>query len=367
MNEIKVRFVNLGLEYKELKEEIINKIDELSSQGAYVNTLEVEEFEKNIAKFCETDYVIAVGNCTDALFLVMEALGIGQGDEVITAPNSFIASVGSIVAAGAKPVFVDVKEDYNIDTSKIEDVITQKTKAIMPIHLTGRPVEIDPLFEIARKYKLYVIEDAAQAIGAKYKDKRVGSFGIVGCFSLHPLKNLHVQGDGGFISTNNKELYEKLKKLHNHGLKNRDECEFFGYNSRLDGIQAGIANIKLKHIEEWNKRHREIASIYRGFLKDVVQVPVDKEYEEPVYHNFVIMTEKRNELQKFLLENGIETKIHYPIPIHLQEASKYFGYKEGDFPVVESQAKKILSLPIYPGLKEWQIEYVINKIKTFFE
>ena len=307
-----------------------------------------------------------MGNGTDALFLSLRALGIRQGDEVITAPNSFIATAGAIVAAGAKPVFVDVKGDYNINPDLIKQAITTKTKAIIPVHLTGRPADMDTILIIARKHGLYVIEDAAQAIGARYKGKRVGSLGSTGCFSLHPLKNLHVHGDGGIITTNNKELYEKLLKLRNHGLKNRDECDFWGYNSRLDSIQAAIGNIKLEYLGDWNKRHREIAVMYRKNLSGVVTVPVDKEFEEPVYHNFIIQGDKRDELQKYLLERGIETKIHYPIPIHLQEAASSLGYKERDFLVCEAQAKRILSLPIYPELTDGQVNMVIKAIKSFY-
>ena len=364
--EIKVKFVDLGAQYKILKDEIIKKFDEISSKGAYILTDELKKFEKNFADYCKVKYAIGVGNGTDALFLSLRALGIRQGDEVITAPNSFIATAGAIVAAGAKPVFVDVKDDYNINPDLIKQAITPKTKAIIPVHLTGRPADMDTILIIARKHGLYVIEDAAQAIGARYKGKRVGSLGSTGCFSLHPLKNLHVHGDGGIITTNNKELYEKLLKLRNHGLKNRDECDFWGYNSRLDSIQAAIGNIKLEYLGDWNKRHREIAVMYRKNLSGVVTVPVDKEFEEPVYHNFIIQGDKRDELQKYLLERGIETKIHYPIPIHLQEAASSLGYKERDFLVCEAQAKRILSLPIYPELTDGQVNMVIKAIKSFY-
>jgi dTDP-3-amino-2,3,6-trideoxy-4-keto-D-glucose/dTDP-3-amino-3,4,6-trideoxy-alpha-D-glucose/dTDP-2,6-dideoxy-D-kanosamine transaminase len=370
INNFKVPFVNLGIHYKNLKDEIIQKFDDISSQGSYVLTNELNEFEKNFANFCGTKYAIGVANGTDALILSMKAIGIKEGDEVITAPNSFIASAGAIAAVGATPVFVDVNEDYNINPDLIENAITEKTKAIMPIHLTGRPAEMNKIIEIANSHNLKIIEDAAQAIGAEYKGKKVGSFGISGCFSLHPLKNLHVQGDGGIITTNNTEFFEKIIKLRNHGLKNRDECEFWGYNSRLDSIQAGIGNIKLKKIDDWNNRYREIASIYREGLKEInnhLIVPKDKDYENPVYHNFVIETQRRDELVQHLLNNGIETKVHYPIPLHLQEAASSLGYFKGDFPVCELQTTKILSLPIYPELTNEQIELVIKNIKSFFE
>ncbi len=364
--EIKVKFVNLGLQFQNLKEEIISKFEELSSKGAYVLTDELKIFEENFASFCGTKYAIGVGNCTDALFLSLKALGIGEGDEVITVPNSFIATAGAINVVGAKPVFVDVKEDYNIDPEKIEQAITTKTKAIIPVHLTGRVADMDKIMIIAKKHGLFVIEDAAQAVGAEYKNKKAGSFGDTGCFSLHPLKNLHVQGDGGIITTNDKELYEKILKLRNHGLKNRDECEMWGFNSRLDSIQASIGNIKLKHIDKWNNRHRDIANKYRENLKNLVMVPSDKDFENPVYHNFIIQFNKRDELQAYLLNNGIDTKIHYPIPIHLQEAAKNLGHKEGDFPIAEKQCKTILSLPIYPELTDDEIELIISTFKSYF-
>jgi dTDP-4-amino-4,6-dideoxygalactose transaminase len=369
MAEMKVKFVDLGLEYKSLKDEILKKFDELSSQGQYILGSEVENFEKSFAKFCGTKHAIGVANGTDALFLSMKALGIGHGDEVITAANSFIASAASIAQLGATPVFVDVRDDYNMDPALLEKAITKKTKAIMPVHLTGRPADIDAIMAIAKKHKLFVVEDSAQAVGAKYRGKRVGSFGNTGCFSLHPLKNLHVHGDGGAIVTNDTALYEILIKMRNHGLKNRDECEFFAINSRLDSIHAGILNIKLPHLDKWNARYWEIAKKYQeglSGLKGFVQVPVDKSFEEPVYHRFIIQCEKRDELQKYLLEKGIDTKVHYPIPLHLQKAAGYLGYKEGDFPVSEKQAKKILSLPCYPALKDEQVELVIKEINAFY-
>ena len=230
--KIKVKFVDLGAQYKNLRDEIIKKFDEISGVGDYILSSEVKKFEGNIASYCQTKHALGVGNCTDALFLSLKALEIGAGDEVITAPNSFIATAGAIAAAGAKPAFVDVQDDFNINTDIIEEKITNKAKAIMPVHLTGRPADMDAIMKIAEKHGLDIVEDAAQAIGAKHKGKNVGSFGKLGCFSLHPLKNLHVHGDGGFITTSDNMLYNKLLKLRNHGLKNRDECEFFGFNSR---------------------------------------------------------------------------------------------------------------------------------------
>ena len=362
---MEVKYVNLGLQYEELRKEILEKIDEIFKSGNYILTEELIKFEENFSRFCQTKYAIGVGSGTDALFLSLKALDIGPGDEVITQPNSFIATAGAIVATGAKPVFVDVRDDFNINPDLIEQAITDKTKAIIPVHLTGRPADLEPIIKIANKYNINVVEDAAQTIGARYYERRIGSFGITGCFSLHPLKNLHVYGDGGVITTDNIEIYNKIIKLRNHGLVNRDECEYWGYNSRLDVIQAAIANIKLKYIERWNETHRRIASVYRTKLQDIVQVPFDKAHEEAVYQTFVISCSNRNELKEYLLKQGIETKIHYPIPIHLQTPSKSLGYKKGDFPEAEKQAETILSLPIYSGINNEQINYIINKISAF--
>jgi len=369
MSNIKIKFVNLSLQFNSLKPEIMPRVISALESGDYILGSEVKEFESAFAKYCDSKYALGVGNGTDALFLCMKALGISSGDEVITAPNSFIGTAGAIVAAGATPVFADVEEDYNINPSLIEKALTKKTKAIIPVHLAGRPANMAPIMEIARKHNLDIIEDAAQAVGAKYHSKKVGSFGIAGCFSLHPLKNLNCCGDGGAITTNNKELYEKLGYLRNHGLKTRDETIMWGYNSRLDSVQAAILNVRLKHLEKIKERINEVVSMYQEGLKglkDAVKAPYDKEYEEPFYHNFIIETDMRDELQKYLLNKGIETKVHYPIPIHLQEQSLSLGFKEGDFPVAESQAKRILSLPLYPELANEQVNMIINAIKSFF-
>lgn len=366
-SEIKIPFVNLGIQYANIRTEIISKFDELSYQGAYILTEELQKFEGNFASYCETKYAVGVANCTDALILCLKALGISSGDEVITAPNSFIATAGAICAVGATPVFVDVADDYNLNPALIEQAITAKTKAIIPVHLTGRPAAMDEIISIANKQGIAVIEDCAQAVGALYKSRKVGSLGKAGCFSLHPLKNLHVHGDGGVITTNDPEFYTLLCKLRNHGLKNRDECEHWGLNSRLDVIQAAIANVKLSHLDSWNQRYREIASLYRAGLSGIVKVPLDQEYEKPVYHNFIFLSDDRDKLQKYLLERGIETKIHYPIPIHLQPAAVHLKYKKSDFPVAEYQAERILSLPIYPELTNEQVNVVITAIKEFYQ
>ena len=366
MNKIQVPFVNLVSQYMNFREELIEEFDKFCKRGEYILSETLLEFEERIAEYCETKFALGVGNGSDALFLVMKALGIGRGDEVITCPNSFYATAWAIVATGAKPVFVDVREDYNMDADKLENVITDRTKAIVPVHLTGRPARMDQINKISKKYNLHVIEDAAQAIGARFKGKRVGSFGIAAGFSLHPVKNLSVYGDGGIITTNKYDLYDKLKKLRNHGLVNRDECVLWGYNSRLDPLQAGFASIKLKKLESRNERCREIAEFYCNQLRDYVWVPKDDDSEESVYHNYIIKTEYRDELSAFLSNQGIGSCVHYPIPIHLQQMANDLGYKVGDFPITERLAKTMLSLPIYPELSENEISYVTENIVNYF-
>ena len=364
---MKVPFVNPGLQYKELREEILSRFDRISLSGNHVLGQEGKEFEEKFANFCGAEYAVGVGNGSDALSFSLVGLGIGKDDEVITAPNSFVSSAWTIANVGAKPVFVDVGNDFNIDCNLIEESITPKTKAIMPVHLTGRIADMQRIEEIADKFNLLVIEDAAQAVGASFKDKKSGSFGDSACFSLHPLKNLHVDGDGGVITTNNLSLYEKIIKMRNHGLKNRNECEFWGWNSRLDEINASIASLKLDYIDAWNERFLEIASLYIIELSDYVEVPTYAEFEKPIFHRFIIQHNKRDELKSYLETKSVYTAINYPLPLHLHEASMGYGYKLGDFPVAEDQAKKILSLPIYPELEDSQIEYVIASVKEFFK
>jgi len=364
---MKIPFVNPGLQYKGLREEILSRFDRISLTGNYVLGEEVKEFERNFADFCGTSFALGVGNGSDALSFSLLGLGVKSGDEVITAPNSFVASAWTIANIGAKPVFVDVCEDFNLDPRLIEKAITPKTKAIMPVHLTGRIADMEMINTIAKDNNLLVIEDAAQAVGASYKSKKSGSFGDAGCFSLHPLKNLHVHGDGGMLTTNNEDLYKKVLKMRNHGLMNRNECEFWGWNSRLDEIQASIANLKLSYLNKWNDRFRELANYYIKELSDYIEVPSIKEFEKPIFHRFIIQHNNRDDLKFFLEEKGVMTAINYPIPLHLHEASRQYGYKIGDFPMAEKQAKRILSLPIYPELEDSQAKYVVECIKKFLK
>jgi dTDP-4-amino-4,6-dideoxygalactose transaminase len=359
-----VKFVGLKTQFSNLEEEFVSKFREIGNSGSYIMGDYLSSFESKMASYLNVKHVIGVGDGSNALFLIMKALGIGEGDEVITAPNSFIASAWSIVATGAKPVFVDVDDDLNINPSLIEKAITKSTKAIMPVHLTGRPAKMDAINEIAKKYSLSVVEDSAQAIGAEYKGTKVGGLSNGAGFSLHPLKNLGLYGDGGIVSTNDSKLDKEIRILRNHGLINRDECKIWGYNSRLDPLQASFAEIKLKYLDQWNSRCREIANMYFDNLCNVI-LPTVNDYEKCVFHNFVIRTDKRDALIEFLINKGIESKIHYPIPIHLQDAAKSLGYKKGDFPKTEAFAKTMISLPIYPELSDDKVNYVIESVNSF--
>jgi dTDP-4-amino-4,6-dideoxygalactose transaminase len=330
---------------------------------------EVEEFEKRFARLCNTHYAIGVNSGTDALFLALKALGIGPGDEVITVPNSFVATAGAIIAAGARPVFVDVGPDYNMDPGRIENALTPRTRCILPVHMTGNPADMLRIMEIARKHGLHVVEDAAQSAGASIQGQVVGSFGDAGCFSLHPLKNLNVCGDAGAVTTKSDEIREKIRLLRNHGLKNRDEIECFGYNSRMDSIQAAVANVVMDHLEEVAARRITNAGLYdRGLapLREWVTVPPRRQDVRQVFHTYVVQVARREELIDFLLRRGVETKIHYPVPIHLQKPCCELGYREGDFPVCEVQAQRILSLPVHQYLKEEQILHVIRSMEEFY-
>jgi dTDP-4-amino-4,6-dideoxygalactose transaminase len=364
---MKVPYINLGLQYQEDKTEILQKVSEVIDSGMFILGEEVKRFEETFAQICQTKYAVGVANGTDALMLALKSHGIGMGDEVITAPNSYLASASSIALCGATPVFADVRDDFNLDPKEVEKKVTDKTKAIIAVHLTGRPAEMDAINEIAQQHKLIVIEDAAQAVGATYKGKSVGGLGNLGCFSLHPLKNLAAAGDAGMITTDDEETYNWLLKARTHGMKNRDECEFWSLNSRIDALQAAILNVKVKRLNEWNSRRREIAEKYINALAKYVKVPTDKVHEKSVYHTFIIQTDRRDELQEFLADKGIDTKVHYPVAIHQQEAAKDIPSANETYPETERQTNQILSLPVYPELSNEQVNYVIEKMTDFFK
>lgn len=363
----KVPYIDLVAQYAGIRNEITEALDRVFSSGGFILGDEVAAFEAAFASRCGTRYAVGVGNGTDAIILTLHALGIGPGDEVITAPNSFIASASAIALTGATPVFVDVGEDYNINASLLESAITVKTRAILPVHLTGRPADMESILAVAGKYHLAVVEDAAQAVSAVYRGQRVGCFGIAGCFSLHPLKNLSASGDAGIITTNDESIYRRLISARNHGLRNRDESGFWSANSRLDAIQAAILRVKLNYLDAWTAARRSNAAYYCERLGELLRVPSEKPHEFSVFHTFVVQSERRDRLREHLSFRGIETKIHYPVPIHLQEAARSLGYKYGAFPVAEMQALQILSLPVFPELRTEQREHIANSVIQFYE
>lgn len=328
----------------------------------------VSLFEQEFAGRCQVADAIGVNSGHDALFLALKALAIGPRDEVITAPNSFIASAGAIVATGARPVFADVGPDYNLDPDAVAAAITPRTRALLPVHLTGTPADLPALSALAERHGLHLVEDAAQAVGARLQGRPVGAFGTAGCFSLHPLKNLPVAGDGGVITTSRPELAERLRRLRNHGLRNRNEIAHFGYNSRLDSIQATVARFGLARLAEITAARRRHAARYDRLLAgiDGVTLPPRRADAEPVFHTYVIQVEAREALIGFLAEHGVETKIHYPIPIHLQPPCQAMGHRPGDFPVCEAQARRILSLPVNEHLADAQIAYVAELVQRFY-
>lgn len=361
-----IPFVDFKRRYAMFEKEIITAVNQVFSSGTYILGECVEEFEQRIAEYLNCRYVLGVANGTDAIILALKALDIGASDEVIVPVNSFIATAGAVNAVNAKPIFCDVTEDLNIDVKKLQSLITNKTKAIIPVHLTGRAASMEEILIIAKKYSLAVIEDAAQSIGATFQQKMTGTFGDVGCFSLHPLKNLYAYGDGGIMTTNDVALYNKLKLMRNHGLRDRDTCVCWGLNSRLDSVQAKLATIGLRYLDQWNVRRRQLAKKYQDSLQHIVKVPMDTKEYFSVYHNFVILTDHRDQLMNYLVTNGVETKIHYPVPIHLQPVADSLGYKPGDFPLAEKLAKQMLSLPIYSELMDKEVERIIELVQQFY-
>ncbi len=367
MENISVPYVAFSQQVAKIKNELMCAVESVLESGQYVLSEKGTQFEKEFSEYCEAKFSIGVANGTDALHLVLRCLDVGPGDEVITAPNSFIASAGAIGVLGAKPVFVDICPDLNLDPALLEKVITPKTKAIMPVHLTGRPAKMKQIIEIADHHKLSVVEDAAQAVGAKLAGKRVGGIGDAACFSLHPLKNFHAFGDGGMVTTNRQEINGKMIMARNHGLKNREECEFWSFNSRLDEIQAAMLSVQLPLLDKWTEERRKIAFRYNELLRSYADVPDEGEGEYCVFQTFVVQVPRRDELMAYLNKNGVQALVHYPLPLHLQPAAKNLGYQENDFPVTMEMSKKIISLPLYPELSEQQQDHVANLFKAFYK
>jgi len=364
----KIKLVDLRSPYLEIEGELKKEWDRIFERMQLFLGENVREFEKNFAEYCGTKYCVGVSSGTDALHIALRAIGVKEGDEIIIPSFTFIATLEAVWMVGAKPVFADIDENtLCISPSDIKNKITERTKAIIPVHLFGNVCDMEEIYEIKKIYGLYIVEDAAQAHGAEYKGKKVGSLGDLGSFSFYYTKNLGALGEAGGITTNDDKIYEELKLLRNHGQVSSYSSIRFGFNARLDEIQAAVLNLKLKKLDEWNEKRIKIANLYRKFLKDTpCKFQEVKEGVKHVYHYFVIRVPERDKLVEFLRENGVEVGIHYPVPCHLQKASSIYGYKEGDLIVTEKVSKEIISLPCHPYLNEEDVEYISNLIKKFF-
>lgn len=370
---MEVPFLDLGAQYNSIKEEVKEAMEPVLENTAFALGPAVEEFEENYASYCQTEHCVGVSSGTAALHLALHALDIGPGDEVITTPHTFVSTVWAISYVGATPVFVDIDPDtYTIDPKAVEDAITAQTKALMPVHLYGQPADMDPLLEIADDHGLSVVEDAAQAHGAEYEGRRAGSMGDIGCFSFYPGKNLGAYGEAGAVVTDDEGLSEKMAELRDHAQPEKYVHNDLGYNYRMDGLQGAVLNVKLKHLDEWTNARRAVAADYDERLAkiDGIKTPQEASYAKHVYHLYEIQLsskQRRDELQTYLDDQGIDSGLHYPIPVHMQEAYDHLGYRKGQFPKTEKAARCNLSLPMYPELEESQLEFVVAEISTFSE
>jgi len=402
-----IPFLDLKTQFREIEHEVLPMVKEAMENAAFIGGPQVSGFETEFAAFCESKYCAGVNSGTDAIRFALMAAGVGPGDEVITVPHTFIATTEAISQVGARPVFVDIDpKTYNMDPKKLEEYLTrrlgvgststqkqepstqhpahstrhpasgtqhqepglqQQPKAVLPVHIYGQPADMDPILEIAKKNNLVVIEDACQAHGSLYKGRKAGSMGLVGCFSFYPGKNLGAYGEGGAVVTQSEEIASKIRMIRDHGQAKKYYHDLEGYNGRLDAIQAGVLRIKLKRLANWNESRRRNAQYYNELLSQIKGVTVPREMDgcRHVYHLYVILVDDRDGLQKYLNEKGVGTGLHYPVPLHLQKAYADRGYKEGDFPVTESVAKRLLSLPMFPELTKAQIEYVAQNIRDF--
>ena len=366
MND-KVPFVNYPLQYRNLEKEIDEAVKRVLSEGQLILRGDVEQFEKNLAQFLGVKYVIGLNSGTDALILSLKAAGIGSGDEVITVSHSFWASIEAILHVGATPVLVDVREDFLIDPDEVEKVVTQKTKAILPVHLNGRACDMGRIMEIAKKHNLLVIEDSAQALGAVNSSKKAGSFGVAGCFSFYPAKILGAAGDGGAVCSNDESIAEKVQLLRGHGIKSKTEIVMPGFTSRLDNLQAAILNVKLPYLPKWIASRRDIAKIYEEGLRDLKGVktppPPEQSPNFDVYQNYVLKAQNRDELYNYLKKQGVETLIKDPVANHRQTG---LGLESFSLPFTEQLAQEVISLPMYPELTKDQVDYVIECVRDFY-
>ena len=391
-----IPLIDLKAQYKSISEDLDRVTKEVLSSAAYIMGKNVTEFEKEFAEYIGVKHAISVGNGTDALVIALKSLGIGPGDEVITSTFTYFASAECISAVGATPVFVDVEKDtFNMDPSKLEEKITDKTKAIIPVHIFGQSADMDPINEIAKKHNLKVVEDACQAVGAKYKGRMIGTLGDAACFSFFPTKNLSCAGDGGMIVTDDDDIATIAKALRTHGSgetgqkaynllnniteeietsKDGDDTVYnplkyynylIGFNSRLDAIQGAILRVKLPHLDRWNGNRRKVAEIYDREFKDAdVVTPAVREENEVIYHQYMLQCDDREAMLNKLKEKGVATGVYYPVPLHLQKVYADLGYKEGDMPVAEYLSHRTFAIPVYPELNEEQIKYIVDAIKA---
>jgi len=367
MTQTSVPYVALALRARRVKSEMMAAIERVIDHGIYILGPEVEEFERRFATYCGARYAVGVSDGTAALILALRAIGVGPGDEVITAPNSFVASASSAALLGAMPRFVDVRrDDLNMDPARLEAAITPRTKAIVPVHLTGYPADMEPILKIGERHGIPVIEDAAQSVGTVYHGRRTGSLGLMGCFSLHPLKNLHAIGDAGVITTSDERLYRWLLKARNHGLKTRDEVEFWSPNARLDTLHAAVLSVMLEHVDTWMAERRAIAAEFSRALREVVGVPTEAPGCLHTYQTYMITAERRPALLEHLRARGIDAKVHYAITIPQQEAARGLGHRPDDFPVASWLAERIVSLPLYAEMTEAQRTAVIDGVRSFY-
>ena len=365
---MKVPYLDLQAQYQSIKDDIAAAVQRVLDSSTYVLGPSVREFEEAFARYCGTAHCAGVNSGTGALVLALRALEIGPGDEVVTAANTFVATVAAIAHTGAHPVLVDIDpRTRTIDPRLLPMALSRRTRAVIPVHLYGRPADMEAIMRLAEKYEVSVVEDAAQAHGARYRGRRIGSFGRLAAFSFYPGKNLGAYGEAGAVTTDDPELDRRLRMLRDHGSERKYYHDLVGYNARMEGIQGAVLGVKLRRLDQWNEARRRVAARYDELLRDlpVTTPPVDPEVE-PVYHLYVIETERRDALQAFLAERGVPTLIHYPVPVHLQRGYDFLGRRKGDFPVAERQAEQILSLPIFPEMTEAQVDYVAAQIQAFF-
>jgi len=366
-----VPFVDLQAQYRAIKTEVDAAIRRVLDTSAFILGREVEEFERAFAEYVGARFCVGVSNGTAAVQLAVTACGVGAGDEAIVPANTFFATAEAVSTAGATPVFVDCDPaSSNLDVTKLEAAVTPRTRAVIPVHLYGQPADLDPIFEIAERHNLIVIEDAAQAHGARYKGRRVGALGRAGCFSFYPGKNLGAYGEGGAVVTNDEEVARRLRLLRDHGSEQKYRHEIVGYNFRLEGLQGAVLGVKLKHLDGWNALRRAHAARYTELLgrleaDGALSLPREMPYAEHVYHLYVLQTDGRDALQRALGEAGVQTGIHYPVPIHLQPAYAARGHKPGDFPEAERQSARVLSLPMFAELTDAQLGHVAEAVKSF--